>query len=644
MCGIAGAIGFVDESVRQAVKHMHAQQRHRGPDGEGFWSSLKGESTGQGAVLAHRRLAILDLSEHGAQPMTDPATGNVICYNGEVYNFKSIRSELAALGHHFESECDTEVILKAYAQWGLDSVHRFRGMFAFALWDARTKQLHLLRDRIGVKPVYYHVVKHGGDRQTVLFASELRALLASGLINRRLCPQGLSTYLWNGFVNGPHTIIQGVHELSAGHQTTLSADGVMSAPSAYWRTPDASYDPNAVEALQAELENSVRLRLISDVPLGVFLSGGVDSSAIAALAAKQGGEVHTFNIGFEESRYDESQYAQAVAKAIGAKHQRILLRQSDFKHQLSDALGCLDQPTFDAINTYFVSRAVREAGVTTALAGTGGDELFGGYRSFRDAPLAAKWGRRLRFAPLSLLRTAANMVTRIKLGKPGEVAPQTRWGKLADALAMRGDLVGVYQVAYGLFTDQFLHQLSDAAHADGVRFGLNSNRYEQLTKRVANNPPQHAICLLELNNFLGQRLLRDTDAASMAVSLEVRVPLLDHVMIERLAAVSPEMRFFPLGQKQLLRRLALSGLDPSIFDRPKSGFVLPIDAWGRQELGDQMTSTFTDASLCQRVGLQPNTVGRLWRSFQSGAPGVYWSRLWSLFVLINWCETHRVSR
>lgn len=636
---------MVNPTVMEAVQRMDRSQAHRGPDGNGFWSPVDGENR-QGVALAHRRLAILDLTDAGAQPMIDPTTGTAIVFNGEVYNYRDIRAELGRHGFTFQSNCDTEVVLKAFIKWGVGCVERFRGMFAIAVWDPATKQLHLARDRVGIKPLYVMPIEQPTRGTTIFFASELRSLLATGLAKFKIDPHGLATYLWNGFVVGPSTIVKGIELLPAGTFVTIDAGQPMPAPTRYWRLPDAvagSGRRSSTEQLRAQLLAAVKMRLIADVPLGVFLSGGVDSSAIAALAAEAvPGAIHTFNIGFDQAEYDESRYARAVAKTLGTRHTCIRLTEAAFKQQLPAALDSIDQPTFDAINTYFVSRAVREAGVTVALAGTGGDELFGGYRSFVDIPRAVAWGRRLAPLPEGLVRAAGSGLGRLKSGRPGHMRPQTRWGKLADALATRGDLVKVYQTAYALFTPQFLKDLSPAV-ADDASYGLGPAGAAELASLINGNPMLHAISMLELSSFIGQRLLRDTDAASMAVSLEVRIPLVDHEVIATAATIDPRQRFVPLRGKRLLRELALGKLDPALFDRPKSGFVLPIDTWCRRGLRDQMNQTFLDADLCQSVGLNPRSAALLWQSFENADPGLYWSRLWALFVLMGWCRQHHVT-
>jgi len=634
MCGIAGAIGFVDASVIDAVGLAHAALVHRGPDDEGRWHDVRDE---RGVALAHRRLAIIDLSADGAQPMHDAKTGNVIVFNGEIYNFRALRRELEVLGHVFRTRTDTEILLKAHAEWGDDAVERLEGMFAYALWHATERRTLLVRDRLGIKPLYFVRAQ-----SSILFASEVRALLATGLVQRTLDPVALGTYLWNGFVVGPRTIIEGIELLPAASMMNVFESSKTGPVRQYWRHPVRSEASDDTTELSHRFQESVQSHLVSDVPLGVFLSGGIDSSALAALASRMSDErVRTFNVSFDEVAFDESHYAKRVAESIDSEHHDIRLTEQDFANQLDDALASIDQPTFDAINTYFVSRAVREAGLTVALAGTGGDELFGGYASFRELPRAMKWSHRASIMPEGWLRSWASMVARVKTGRPGEVKPQTRWAKLGDALATRGDLVKMYQVSYALFTQEFLEELSSTSNP--MSYGLPAERAESLREEASHCRPLAAISLLEQALFLGERLLRDTDAASMAVSLEVRVPLLDHRFIEALAGLREDRRFAPVGKKALLRELGLGGIDPSLFDRPKSGFVLPLDQWCRRRLRDAIDSTFADAQLSRSVGLEPEAVGRLWRSYQAGSPGLYWSRIWSLFVLLNWCRAHRVT-
>lgn len=639
MCGIAGIHGPVDDFAVNCTALMNSAQQHRGPDQHGVWRSDVGGHSDRGVVLGHQRLSIIDLSEAGRQPMLDEATGVAIAFNGECYNFGELRAELEASGRKFESTSDTEVVLAAYLAWGAEVCTRLRGMFAFAVWDPRSRQLLLARDRLGIKPLYY--TEQNGR---LLFASELRALLASDAVPRRLEHDSLATFLWHGFVPGPQTLIKGVQLLPAAHMLMVSEDGATDLQS-YWDYPHAATHESATDAAAhatAKLEEAVGQHLVSDVPLGIFLSGGVDSSVMAALAQRSSAQpVSTFNVRFDEARYDESPHARKVAETLGTDHREVMLTESYFAEHLDDALASLDQPTFDALNTYFVSRAVKEAGLTVALAGTGGDELFGGYSSFRDIPQARRMSGIAGWLPERMLRASGRAAARIAMDRAAEVQPQTRWGKFADAMATRGDLVSLYQTSYALFTREFFDTL--LLHpAPDVQWGMPAGYRDVLVNAAAGESELTAISRLETISFLGERLLRDTDAASMAVSLEVRVPLLDHVFVEALAAVPEGLRFAPLGKKALLREMVADQLDPAIFERDKAGFELPLAVWCKRLLSERLRDTFQDINLAHAVGLNAETTGRLWRAFEQDGAGIYWSRVWSIYVLLNWCRRHGV--
>jgi asparagine synthase (glutamine-hydrolysing) len=627
---------------------MSVALQHRGPDGDGVWATPSGD-----VVFAHRRLAIIDLSEAGAQPMVDAESGCTISFNGEIYNFKELRRELESLGESFKSSSDTEVILKAYKRWGLAVVPRLRGIFALAIWDPRSRSVHLVRDQLGVKPLYWTVVKDGPlGPETLLFASELRALLASGVVKRRLDPSGVASYLAQGFVVGPVTMVEGVNLLPAATTLTIEPGAGAHDPNlhtlrTYWTLPSSAARRTTEAELREELARTVNMQLVADVPLGVFLSGGIDSSTVAALASENAPDaVHTFTIGFDEAGLDESAYAARVAEAIGSRHTNVTLREQHFLEHLPQALDAIDQPTFDGINTYYVSRAAREAGMTVALAGTGGDELFGGYPTFVEIPKifrATSWMPRIVGGAMG---GASHVVGGVFWNVMGAAPPQTRWGKVADIAHAGHDLVGVYQVSYALFTRETQARLASTAirAAQATQeYGLPAETARAWRARIAGSEIRHSISLLELSGFLGERLLRDTDAASMAASLEVRVPLLDHVLCETVAGIDATRRFSPPMKKQLLRDAGLARLDPALFDRPKSGFVLPIAEWARRRLQPEMERVLHDAALIQRVGLQPKTVADFWRSFCAGRPGLYWSRAWALFVFLAWCERHDMT-
>jgi asparagine synthase (glutamine-hydrolysing) len=639
MCGIAGAIGRVDERVVQAVERASAALAHRGPDGAGVWSSGANPAEPR-AHFAHRRLAILDLSAVAAQPMRDPLGGNVLCFNGEIYNFRELRAELEREGASFRTRSDTEVLLAAYARWGVESLKRLRGMFALALYDAAKRSVLLARDRLGEKPLYW---AQAGDG-TLAFASEVRALLASGLVARRVSRDALATYLWNGFVYGPQSFVDGVRELPAGTCAVVELDRPRVEPRRFWSLPRSGAKQLVREELSAKLEEAVRLQLVSDVPLGVFLSGGIDSSAVANLAVRAGqGRVRTFNIAFDVAEFDESPHARAVAQALGTEHSELRVSGERFLASIDTALRALDQPTFDGVNSYVVSRAVRDAGVVVALSGAGGDELFGGYASFRQVPRGRKLGRKLAHVPRALRSGAAKAFNAARGGSASGFKPQTRWGKLGDALDTDGELVPLYQVAYALFSRDFQRELRPSIEGAEVSWGLPNARRPELAALCDGAEELHAVSLLELSGFLGERLLRDTDAAGMAASIEVRLPLLDFELVEQVAGYEAGARFRPLGRKQALRDAGLVGLDPALFERPKRGFEMPFDRWCRHELAGSIDAALSDPAACSAAGLEPAGVARLWRAFKDGAPGLYWSRVWALFALVSWCREHRVS-
>jgi asparagine synthase (glutamine-hydrolysing) len=641
MCGIVGAIGEIDPEMSERVDRMLAAQVHRGPDDSGKFIT----DSSPGVILGFRRLAIMDLTLDGHQPMIDDRQGNAIVFNGEIYNFAEIRQALEADGVHFKSRCDTEVLLRAYAKYGADVVNRLRGMFAFAIYDAANQRVFLARDRLGIKPLYLAELERFG-RKVTLFSSELRGILASGLVAPKLNPEALDSYLWNGFVVGPTTMIRGVSLLPAGTCVTIDLRRGQSYEERYWSLgPRATLsEGRAKQELENELLIAAKQHLVSDVPLGIFLSGGVDSSAVAALAMRSAtSKVKTFHIGFEEKGFDESTYARRVANELGTEHAEFRLTQSVFVEQLDDAIGSLDQPTFDAINTYFVSRVVREAGFTVALAGTGGDELFGGYQSFQTLPKALSVTRALARLPVSSLSRKISHAIHLGFRRNGFVAPQTRWGKSADLLSSHGNFVSLYQVLYALYTREFVGELNSAQDNSRVSFGLTPERRSDLEVATFGLSPLAATSVTELGMFIGERLLRDSDAASMAVSLELRVPFLDHRVVEAAQRVPENARFAPIGKKMLLRNLAMPDLDPTIFDRPKSGFVLPISVWAKDRLASDIENTFSDHRLVKSVGLRPEALACLWHSFREGAKGMYWSRVWSPYVFLRWCRTHGVA-
>jgi asparagine synthase (glutamine-hydrolysing) len=646
MCGIAGMIGRVDEPNRAALERMSNAMVHRGPDASGTWVSAP-DARGWGALLAHRRLSILDLSPAGAQPMVDSVTGHVVVFNGEIYNFGDLRRRLVAEGQEFHSSGDTAVMLRALGLHGPGAVSWLRGMFAFACWDPKQRRLLLARDPLGIKPLYLARSSDPDAGWSVAFASELRALLASGLLGTpHLTPEGVASAIWNGFVVGPGTAVRGIDLLWPGRLVELDGAGKEVRQEDFWRIPERAPDPTMDEdGLAAILEEAVKLHLVSDVPLAIFLSSGVDSSVMANLAQRAAqSPIHTFTLAFEERELNEGPIARQIAAAIGTQHHEVVLTERRFVDNLEMALDSLDQPTFDGLNAYYMSHAIRAAGFTVALSGTGGDELFGGYSSYRDLPVLQRWCRRAAWVPRGLQVAAARLATWPLRRSGGAVPPQTRWAKLPEMVRKGHDLLALYQLAYALFLPGFQRELLAPCFVGELADGLPTAMRQRVIAETRGRTPLSAISVMEQRLFLGERLLRDNDVASMASSLEQRVPLVDQVLFESVDRLPDQARYRPLGRKALLRRIGLRGLDPALFDRPKSGFVLPFDRWIRRGLKDAMDQTLRDPQAIAQAGFDPAGVERLWRAFLDGAPGMYWSRVWSVYVFIRWCHRNRVFR
>lgn len=646
MCGIAGIIGAGDGRHRAALQRMTDAMRQRGPDAQGQWESPV-TSDGLKVLFGHRRLAILDLSPLGIQPMVLPETGDCIVLNGEIYNFGALRDQIKDSPTALQSTGDTAVLLRLLAQRGEKALQDLRGMFAFAFRDQRSGHVLLARDPLGIKPLYFASNPSTTGDWSLVFASEVRAILASGLLAKhRLDARAVASVLWNGFTVAPVTSVEGIESLLPGEAAWFDTSGRLIRRFSYWHPPKPGQGPVATEMeLEAALLDSVRSHLISDVPVGVFLSGGVDSSAVVNLAARSGAAtVNTFTLAFNEAERNEGDIARQVATAIGTRHTEILLTEQDFLARLEPALNSLDQPSFDGLNSFFMSQAVRDAGFTVALVGSGGDELFGGYSSFRDLPRMQQLNRLIASAPVTARNWLSHGVRRILQSSRQAYEPQTRWAKLPDMIAAGPSACDLYQLAYALFLPANQRALLAAGVSDsGLVSGLPPERYRLLAQEAADRSDLSAIAVLEQRLFLGERLLRDTDATSMAASIETRLPLVDTTLLSVVLRLPDDIRFHPVRLKALLRRTGLKGLDPQLFNRPKLGFELPFDRWLRQALGREIEATLLDAEAVCGAGLDAAEVRRLWLAFKAGAKGLYWTRLWAIYSLIRWTQVNRVS-
>jgi asparagine synthase (glutamine-hydrolysing) len=636
MCGIVGIIAKDTQIPVGVLDRATLSLAHRGPDDSGTIVLRESTPAVIEVGLGNRRLAILDLSPLGHQPMHDPETGNWIVYNGEIYNFRDIRTELERGGLRLSSHSDTEVVLKSYSRWGKGCLEKFRGMFAFAIWDAREHQLFLARDPMGIKPLYY---TQAGSY--FLFASEVRTLLGTGLVRPRISQAGLLNYLTFGSAYDPLTLIEGVRVLPAGHiltwrngETTETQywdllDGI---PSNFSRSSEAN-TATAAE-LKALLEDSVRSQLVSDVPVGIFLSGGIDSSALVSIVSRGGVTPATFSIVFREADFSEEQHSRAIAEKFHTDHHESSVSQADVLTSIPDALRAMDLPTMDGVNTFFVSRQAHRAGVKVALSGLGGDEVFGGYSTFRTVPRMERSSKLLDNFP---------KLARAAMGKAfGAIAPESDQNRKLATLVLDGDSVlHPYFIARMLFTPKQNELLCQALDEETWQASMAAQ--EEWLNRSLSLDPINRVSYLELRCYMLNTLLRDTDFMSMSQGLEVRVPLIDHQLARAVMNLSGNSK---LGDtpKQLLVGALDGSLPDTIVDRPKRGFTLPFERWMRQELRAEIESVLNAKKIDEGpLGaiLNGSEVEQVWSNFLSGT--ISWSRPWALYVLHCWCELNNVS-
>jgi asparagine synthase (glutamine-hydrolysing) len=641
MCGIFGIVGFNARVPADVLERATRSLAHRGPDDSG---TVILRDSGRESVeigLGNRRLAILDLSPLGHQPMNDPATGNWIVYNGELYNFREVRAKLERKGVYFGSNSDTEVILKAYARWGEECLQQFRGMFAFVIWDAQRHRLFVARDPMGIKPLYYH----RSDRYFIL-SSEIRTLLGTGLVPRSIDPAGLLNYLSFGSLYDPNTLVEEVNALPPGCYLTWQDGQVKQVQ--YWDL----FDPDVVErshradhagaVRRGELENqvaemldeSVRMQLVSDVPVGVFLSGGIDSSSLVGILSRNAVRPSTFSIVFSEADYSEAEYSRAVAQQFRTDHHEITVSQTDFFEAIAPAIHAMDLPTIDGINTYFVSEKTRAAGVKVALSGLGGDEMFAGYSSFRTVPRMERFANAWNRIPGAVRNPLANMFAAL--------APANDQNRKLAELLRNGNLVPPYFLSRMLFSPEQQNELLPAIKAHSVAHRRAEKPLIESLSRAQSLDSVNRVSYLEARCYMLNTLLRDSDFMSMAHGLEVRVPLIDHQLVRRILALPGSWKLDSGMPKPLLVRALKGQLPDQIVHRPKRGFTLPFEHWLRDVLRPVVEETLgniDDGPLASLIS--GSAAGAVWADFLEGRTS--WSRPWSLYVLQCWCQQHLSS-
>ena len=623
MCGINGIRSFLLPRVAReaAVNAMNVASAHRGPDDAGVWSTSN-------LTLGHRRLSILDLSAAGHQPMASACGRYHVAYNGELYNFRALRAQL---DYPFVTQTDTEVLLAAWQRWGAACLEKLDGMYGFALWDNEDKTLHLVRDRLGIKPIYYWA---GADN--FLFSSEIRPLLASNLVPRRLNRAALSDFLRYQTLLQPTTLIQDVRMLPAASHLILSDKGL--AITRYW-TPWSKPNPDLAHAapkvvlarIKETLGAAVERQLVADVPFGIFLSGGIDSAALVALASQVTGKLSTFCVDFAEPRFSEARYAAKIAADYRTEHHLVQLHPKDFLARLPAAIAAIDHPSADGLNQYVVAGLARQSGLRMALSGLGGDEIFAGYPVFARSARLSKLpyiNRVPRVLRRGLMRGAARLRQSISMDKLAAILGATK----VDALSS-------YPYVRQVFLDEEICRLLPQPVPPNPVAALAQSL---LTDPVfAELPGLSQISALEIASYMEPVLLRDADQMSMAHGLEVRVPFLDHQLVELMFWIPDALKLDGTPKPLLVGALG-DALPKDITQRPKQGFVMPFATWIKNEL-----RAFCQARLerlAQRnLGFNQQVLNALWESFLRGDPRASWPKIWLLVVLEDWLDRNGVG-
>jgi asparagine synthase (glutamine-hydrolysing) len=650
MCGIAGLLERqptrATDVLEVTARAMADTLRHRGPDAGGVWVDAEA-----GIAFGHRRLSIQDLSTEGAQPMRSHCGRWVIVYNGEIYNVRELSRELTTLGHAFRGHSDTEVLLQAVVEWGIEAtLTRLAGMFAFALWDCRERELHLVRDRVGKKPLYY-----GRCGDTFVFGSELKAIRAHPAFAAPIDRDALALFLRYSYIPAPHCIYEGFRKLEAGSHLTLCARRPEPAPPrAYWSArsvaehghlePFSGTEDEAVDRLDGMLHQAVSGRMISDVELGALLSGGIDSSCVVAIMQAQSDRaVRTFSIGFDESGYDEAPYAAAVARHLGTDHTELIVRAKDCLELIPRLPELYDEPFGDVsqIPTYLVSELARRD-VTVALSGDGGDELFAGYkRYFRALAQWHKWAGTPR--PVrGLLAAAQRSLSNAAWAWFGdESRAASAWMRRAGKLDKKAPWLTATGPAE-LFSRMNDRCADPAALVPGASPLPTIYTDPQRWPRI--DDPLQTMMFMDFTGYMAEEILVKVDRASMGVSLEVRAPLLDHRVVEFAWSLPSELRVDATGNgKRILRGVLERYVPRQLFERPKMGFGVPVAEWLRGPLREWGEALLSPSRLARDGYLDPDAIGRIWQQHQMG-----WRDhnilLWSVLMFQAWLdETRQVA-
>jgi asparagine synthase (glutamine-hydrolysing) len=617
MCGISGIIGLDKVKGQSLIQPMMDAMQHRGPDAQGSFVDEQ-------VALGHVRLSIIDLSHGADQPLHEASGRFVIVFNGEIYNYQEVK---ALIDFNWKTNSDTEVILAAYMKWGKDCLSKLNGMFAFAIWDKQEKDLFIARDRMGIKPLYYSV-----NNGVLVFGSEMRSLLASNLVSRKIDRQGLCEYLSRIAVKTPRTILSDIHQLLPGYSAIFKG-GVLKTEQ-YWtmaKSPDKARQPKSLAEAQSKtlelFQQSIRRRMVADVPVGAFLSGGIDSSAaVAAMATQSPNPISTFSIVFDEKEFDESTYARMIAEKYGTKHTEILLKPSMLIEELPGFFNDLDSPTVDGINTYLVSKLVKDTGIKVVLTGLGGDELFAGYKNF------ARWKK---FKKYGFLLT--NPVSQLLVSVASKLYNHRALTKIYDLQQSEGKgFTKFYNNSRRIFLKKEMEKLIDQPKCKELDNFVDLN-----SSAVQSMPALSQYSVGEMSNYTLDVLIKDTDQMSMAWALEVREPFFDYELIEYLLGVPDEFKMEEGTPKALLVKAMGDMLPHDIVYRPKKGFSFPWDYWLRNELKSYCQNSIE--KLETRALFKKGSLLSFWNRFLNRDKSITWTHVWAFVVLEQWMEKNNIE-
>jgi asparagine synthase (glutamine-hydrolysing) len=620
MCGICGAVsaGSTPPAEERVLRQMCQVIAHRGPDDEGFFQDSQ-------AALGMRRLSIIDLAT-GDQPVTNEDQTVWLVFNGELYNYRELHAELSGRGHRFATQSDTEVIVHAYEQYGAGCVERFNGMYAFALWDAPRRRLFIARDHLGIKPLYYWT-----DGELLVFGSELKAVIAHPAVPREIDPLALDQYLTLEYIPTPRTIFKKIHKLPAGHRLIFQDGRLTVEP--YWEIPvreTPKEEAACIELLTELIDDAVRLQLMSDVPLGAFLSGGIDSSSVVAAMSRFSSEpVKTFSIGFDDASYNELPYARAVAERYQTEHHEEIL-QPDIAGLAERLVRHLDEPfgDFSIFPTYLVAEVARRK-VKVALSGDGGDELFGGY----DTYVAQGMDRLYRWLPASVRQAYLPALFAHLPPRPEKKGLVNKTKRFVEGAALPGAL---QHTRWMIFMSQADRQ---ALYRPELRAQLNGDSPESLLetyfRRAQGRDSLAQQQYVDIKTYLVDDILTKVDRMSMAVSLEARVPLLDYRIVELAVNLPAHMKLQRGQTKRILRQAMAERLPTSVLSKPKQGFSIPLKNWLRGELKPLLTDLLSPESLRQRAYFDPACV-QTWMQEHLEGQANHSHRLWALMVFELW--------